>query len=226
MLSPLSKPVLDTLRRLETCAVCNAIESFGIRLRNEGFTHSSIRCLTPELGAVVGHAATVRIRCAAPPPDGHPYLDRTDWWQHVLTIPEPRIVVVEDLDEAPGLGALVGGVHAAILTALGCVGAITNGAFRDIRSGSAPGFHLFAAHLAVSHAYCHIVEFGVPVTVGGLRVHPGDLLHGDRHGVVNVPRELAADLPSVVAASLQHERSIIQFCSSPAFSLDGLRRLL
>ena len=81
--------------------------------------------------------------------------------------------MVEDADEHPGVGAFVGEVHANILKALGCVAYVTNGSVRDVPRVAATGFQLFASHLAVSHAYVHIVEFGQPVTVGGLVVNPG-----------------------------------------------------
>src|ERR1043166_8803322 len=95
----------EAIRRLDTCAVSNAIEQFGVRLRNEGYTNEAIRCLFPRLGPMLGYAATAKIRCSGPPPEGHAYLDRTDWWDHILTIPTPRIVVIEDIDRHPGSGA-------------------------------------------------------------------------------------------------------------------------
>ena len=52
---------LEALRRLDTCTVSNAVETFGLRLRNEGYTDASIRCLFPHLPAMVGHAVTVKI---------------------------------------------------------------------------------------------------------------------------------------------------------------------
>ena len=123
---------------------------------------------------MVGYAVTARIRTAPTPTLVHNYFDRTDWWNHLLTVPEPRVIVVQDIDEQPGLGALLGEVHTNILRALGCVGAVTNGAVRDLPAVEAIGFHLFAGHAAVSHAYAHIVDFGSPVAVGGLTVRAGD----------------------------------------------------
>jgi hypothetical protein len=92
---------LEQLRRLESCTVANAVESFGVRLRNTGFTDSTVRCIFPTFPPMVGYAATARIRTSAPPMEGHNYYDRTDWWNHILSIPSPRIVVLEDLDAHP-----------------------------------------------------------------------------------------------------------------------------
>ncbi len=79
------------------------------------------------------------------------------------------LVVVEDADERPGVGAFIGEVHASILRALGAPAYVTNGAVRDLQRVRAMGFQFFAPHVASSHVYAHIVDFGQSVTVGGLR---------------------------------------------------------
>ena len=177
----------------------------------------------PDLTPLLGHAATVKIRASNPPPDGHDYLDRTDWWNYILATPPPRVVVVEDLDRKPGRGAFLGEVHVNILRALGCSGAVTNGAVRDLPAVESAGFHFFACGVSVSHAYVHIVEIGAPVEVGGLKIQPGDLLHGDRHGVLSVPKEIAANIPAAAAKLFEKERRLIALCRSSGFSLDKLR---
>src|SRR5262249_47908150 len=128
----LTAEVLEQLRTLGTCAASNAIETFKVRMRNEGFTDSSIRCLFPRRPAIVGYAVTGRIRSDSLPVANETtgFLDRTDWWDHVLSIPGPRIVVLEDIGPHPGRGAFWGEVHANIHLRLGCVGAVTNGAVR------------------------------------------------------------------------------------------------
>src|SRR2546430_16157309 len=117
----LTRELVEVFRRLDACAVSNAIETFEARLRNEGFADGRIRALFDELPPVIGHAVTARIRCSTPPPVGHSYHDRTDWWTYILTVPPPRMVVVEDIDERPGMGAFIGHIHAHILQALDCV---------------------------------------------------------------------------------------------------------
>jgi len=222
----LSERQLDALRRLDTCIVSNAIETFGVRLRNTGFADSRIRCVFDDLPPMVGYAATARLRSGSPPMQGGSYHDRTDWWQYVLQVPPPRIVVLEDVDEHPGRGAFVGDVHAAILRALGCVGYVTNGSVRELPSVRRLGLHLFAGDLAVSHAYAHIFDYGAPIEVGGLRVHPGELLHGDRHGLLSIPREIAAEVPAAAETLWASEERIIAFCESRDFSLEKLRHVL
>jgi regulator of RNase E activity RraA len=214
------------LRRLDGCAIANAIETFDVRLRNEGFTDGRIRCLFERQAPVVGYAVTARIRTSTPPPVGHNYEDRTDWWTYISTIPAPRVVVVQDVDDNVGRGALVGEVHANILRALNCQAFATNGAVRDLDGVGHTGLQLFAGSISVSHAYVHIVDFGGPVEVAGLAVQSGDLLFGDCHGLQSIPAAIAAEIPSVAAEMQVRERRVIDFCKSQEFSIEGLRVII
>lgn len=223
MATPLPPEQFAALQNLDTCTVANAIETFDVRLRNEGFADASIRCLTPDQKSMLGYAATVRIRCSNPPMRGHAYPDRTDWWNSMLALPAPRVVVIQDVDEHPGMGAFIGEVHATILQALGCVGVITNGTVRDLPAIQKSGFQLFASGLAVSHAFVHIVDFGHPVEIGRLKISPGDLLHGDVHGVLSVPASLAAQIPASAQQLLERERKVLELCRSKDFSPGKLR---
>ncbi|MES2594377.1 MAG: RraA family protein [Verrucomicrobiota bacterium] len=223
MKPPISPETIQALQALDTCTVANAIETFNVRLRNEGYADSSIRCLTNCESPIVGHAVTARIRCSSPPVMGGNFPDRTDWWDHILTIPGPRIVVIEDVDEAPGSGAFLGEVHACILHGLGCVAAITNGSVRDLPAINKGKFKLFANHVSVSHAYVHVVEFGTPVKIGGLEVKPGDLLHADCHGVLSVPHEIADKIPAKAAEIMERERRVLELCQKGGVSVDKLR---
>jgi len=206
--------------------IANAIEAFKIRLRNEGFMNSSVRAFFSHMPPLVGYAVTAKIRCSHLPAEGGIYFDRTDWWDHVLKTPEPRVVVLEDVDESPGLGALVGEVHASILKALGCAGAITNGSVRDLPALESMQFPIFAGSVSVSHAYAHFVDFGGEVEVGGLRVQTGDLLHGDRHGVISIPHKVAADIPAQAIRLREREQKVIDVCRSPDFSREKLREAI
>jgi 4-hydroxy-4-methyl-2-oxoglutarate aldolase len=218
---------LAALCALDGAAIANAIETFGVRLRNEGFADSSIRSLCPDLPAAAGYAVTARIRCSTPPPVGYQYTDRTDWWHYIIGVPAPRFVVVQDVDERPGLGGFVGELHATILRALDCVGYATNGSVRDADAVRARvGLPMFASGIAVSHAFAHVVEFGEPVQIGGLRVGSGDLLFGDRHGLQSVPPQLVERIPDAAARMMAHERRIIALCRSPQFSIDALTQLV
>lgn len=177
-----------------------------------------IRCLFPELGPMVGYAATGTIRARGKSTHG----DQTALYQHVREVPGPRVVVVEDLDDPPGHGSLWGEVNATIFQALGCVGCVTDGCVRDLKEARAIGFHFFARGPGVSHAYVRVESAGTPVTVGGLQVRPGDLIHADQHGVLLIPTEIAADLPAAAERVINTEQSLLSWVRSPNFDADEL----
>lgn len=226
MEEPLIPSHITQLGQLDACTIANAVELFGVRLRNVGFTDSSIHCLFHQLPPMVGYAVTAQVRCSNPPHEGVTYFDRTDWWDHILQTPAPRVIVLQDLDKKPGLGSLLGEVHTNILRALGCVGAITNGSVRDLPDVEAMQFPLFAGGVTPSHAYAHFVDFGGEVKIGGLKIQTGDLLHGDRHGVISIPNQIATKLPLVARNFRESERKIIEICRSPEFSLDALHEAI
>jgi 4-hydroxy-4-methyl-2-oxoglutarate aldolase len=218
--------VFEKLKTLDTCTASNAIERLNVRLRNEGYVAGALRCRFPALKTMLGYAVTGRIRSASPPMSGRCYYDRMDFWKYVTTLPKPRVIVLEDVDHRPGLGAFFGEIHATIGLALNCVGYVTNGAVRDLPEVKELGFHLFSGSVSVSHAYAHLVDFGDPVNIGGLRISPGELTHGDCHGVQTIPIEAAAQILDQAAKILHSENELKQFCRSPQFSLDGLSKLL
>lgn len=123
-------------------------------MRNEGFADSSVRSMFAHFPPMVGYAVTGTIRTAATPTVVHSFYDRTDWWNHLLAVPEPRVIVVQDIDAQPGLGSFLGEVHANILRALGCVGAVTNGAVRDLPAVRPSAFSCLLA-MWLSHMPMH-----------------------------------------------------------------------
>jgi 4-hydroxy-4-methyl-2-oxoglutarate aldolase len=217
---------LDSLRSFDTCMIANAVEKFNVRLRNTGFTDASIRCIFEDAPPMVGYAATARLRSGEPPIGGGTFHDRSDFWNKLLETPSPRILVLEDMDHPPGRGAFIGDVHAAILKALGCVGYLTNGAVRELPAVRASGIQVFAGNVAVSHAYAHIFDIGAQISVGGMDVRPDDLLHGDRHGVVTIPAEIAGEVSRVAAELQEKERKVVDFCRSSGFSVAKLGEVI
>jgi len=195
----------------------NAIETFDVRPRDEGYMSAEIRCLFPELGPMVGYAATATIRAKRP---GHG--DQTALYRHVREVATPRVVVVQDLDDPPGHGSLWGEVNATIFGALGSAGCVTNGCVRDLKEARAMGFHFFARGPGVSHAYVRVESAGQPVTVGGLRVSSGDLIHADQHGVLLIPFEIARELPAAAARVIAAEQSLLRWVRSGEFDADEL----
>ena len=223
----LSDDEFRDLQALDTCSVANAVERFNIRLRNEGYTEGGLTCRFPKMPSMLGYAFTLQVRSYAPPTKSQSFdLENTQWWDGLMAMPFPKILVIQDMDRHPGAGALVGELHATILKTFGCIGVVTNGAVRDIDRVRPLVFHMFSGSLSVSHSYSHVVQSGIPVQIGGLEINSGDLLHGDQHGIVRVPRELASRIPKTATALRQKEADIAAFCRSPHFSVEELRTLL
>ncbi len=219
MVDYLNREELESLRRWPTCAISNGIELFNIRPRNEGFMLPEIKCVFPELGPMIGYAVTAVI--SADTPEGR-RVQPQDWWEMILKVPEPRVVVIHDID-CPVVGSFWGEVNANIHRALGCVGTITDGSVRDLDEVREVGFHFFSSCVSVSHAYVHLVEVSIPVKVGGVVVKPGDLMMGDKHGVISIPLEIAREVPKAAQLVEDWERRVINFCKSRDFTMEGLK---
>jgi len=100
---------------------------------------------------------------------GRGFVERQDWLQYVMSMPEPRVAVLEDIDGNPGNGAFWDEAHARVHLRLGCVGAVTNGALRDVEKMRPTGFHPYAGRIS-AEGYAHIIDMGQPVEGGGLDV--------------------------------------------------------
>jgi len=218
---------LADLRALDTPTICNALEIILPARRGIGFTTKPLVCARPDLPPIVGYARTATIR-ATHPAEGDAKASRQlrlDYYRHVSEGPGPRIVVLEDLDAEPGYGAFWGEVNSNIHKGLGCEGVITNGSIRDIPA-CAEGFQLLAGRVGPSHAHVHIVEIALTVTVHGMTVRPGDLIHGDQHGAVVIPPEAARHIPATAAQIARRESHIIGASQQPDFSYEKLARTL
>jgi 4-hydroxy-4-methyl-2-oxoglutarate aldolase len=214
--------LLEALARYDAPTLANAIETFDIQPRDVGFADSRIRCMFPELGRMVGYAATATIVARGAPAADWSGAGNDALYAHVRTVPAPRVVVVKDLDDPPAHGSLWGEVHATIFGALGCLGTVTDGSVRDLDEARAIGFHFFAPAVTVSHGYARVEEVGGPVTVGGLTVSPGDLLHADKHGVLLIPAEIAAELPAAADRVIATEQALLRWVRSDDFEPDRL----
>src|ERR1700691_332819 len=171
------------LRSIDTPTVCNLMEIVAPERRGAGYTVAHLHCPFPDLPPMVGFAKTVTIR-ARDKVGGPSYMQkRMDYLDYVASAPRPSVVVIEDKDEPAGYGAFWGEVQSNVHKALGCLGTVTNGSIRDIPPIAADS-QMLAGSLSPSHAYVHVVEHGVPVTIHGMAVNSGDLIHADRHGAI------------------------------------------
>lgn len=186
----LSATDLDALRRFDTPTICNVVELFDLRPRTAGYLDARIQACYPKLPPMVGYASTATFRSAAPPRAGNVYSGLAEQVASFAELPGPAVVVFQDLDN-PVAAATFGEVMCTTYKAFGAVGLITSGAGRDLDQVEALAFPCFTNGTICAHGYCHIPQINVPVHVGGVAIHPGDLLHGDRNGVTTIPHELA-----------------------------------
>jgi regulator of RNase E activity RraA len=164
---------------------------------------------------MVGFAKTVTMRAQDRVPLGEAgYMaKRLDYLDYVAAAPQPGIAVIQDIDEIVGFGAFWGEVQTNIHKALGCLGTITNGSIRDIPQ-VAPGFQMLAGSIAPSHAFVHVVDFGVNVNIHGMAVRSGDLIHADRHGAVVVPLNTIDGMKAAAPKLAANEARIIDAAKS------------
>lgn len=222
-MSTFSANDLERLIAWDTPTICNALEVVVPGRRATGFTTGVFTCLDPKLPPMVGRARTATIRATTPPEEsaGDTKSRRARYYAYVADISSPTIAVIQDLDAAPGFGAFWGEVNTAVHQGLGCAGAITNGSMRDL-DDCAPGFQLLAAKVGPSHAHVHLVDFGSPVTIFGMRVVHDDVIHADRHGAVVIPAAAVRELPAAVDLLQRREAVILEAARSGDFDIAKL----
>lgn len=218
---------LAALRSLDTPTVCDALEVLVPGRRGGGFTVQPFFCPRPELGAMVGYARTATIRSMQPTERSAVDVAQTRlaYYEHIASGRGPTIAVIQDLDTVAGYGAWWGEVNTSVHQGLGSVGAVTNGSVRDL-DANAEGFGLLAGGVAPSHAWVRVEESALTVTVHGMTVRPGDLIHADRHGAVVIPLNVARRVPGVAASLAERERVVIEASRLPGFGTARLRDLL
>jgi 4-hydroxy-4-methyl-2-oxoglutarate aldolase len=202
---------LELLRRFDTPTICNVVELFDFRLRTAGYMDARIQACYPALPPMVGYASTATFRSASPPRAGNVYSGLSEQVAAFTELPGPAVVVFQDVDN-PVASATFGEVMCTTYKTFGAVGLVTSGAGRDLDQVEKLAFPCFTSGTICAHGYCQIVQVHIPVHVGGVAVHPGDLLHGDRNGVTTIPGEIA----SVVAHACS------EYVAAEAVALDYL----
>ncbi len=217
----LAPDTLAFLQSVDSPTLANAIETFQVRDRTEGYIGGAVRCLFPDLGAMVGQALTVTVTNQPGPVAGREGYWRM--WEALAAMPKPAVLVMQDVSGNPSRCAYAGEVMATLAQRLGAVGMVTDGGFRDIHEVHALGMHYFASYVVVSHGNFSIVDVGVPVVLDGQRVETGDILHGDANGIVIVPAETLPGLPEAVDRIRRREQALMAYIRSEAFTLEGVR---
>lgn len=213
--------LLDLLRRIDTPTVCNAIEVVQGKRGFDAFTRGTMQC-SDVSQPVVGYAVTAQIAALAPPHEAPEVIRarRMAYYKAMHDAPKPSVAVIEDLDFPNCIGAYWGEVNTTIHKGFGMSGALTNGVMRDL--GDLPaGFPVIAGSVGPSHGFVHVRSLGEPVTVFGLRVAQGDLIHADRHGAVVIPPSVLLDLHSGIEKLLATEKLILDPARSACFDFEA-----
>jgi 4-hydroxy-4-methyl-2-oxoglutarate aldolase len=211
---------LELLRKFDTPTVCNVIELFDLRPRTAGYMDARIQACFPKLPPMVGYASTATFRSAAPPRAGNVYSSLSEQVTSFAELPGPAVVVFQDLDH-PVAAATFGEVMCSSYKAFGAAGLITSGAGRDLDQVEALGFPCFTNGTICAHGCCHIVQSNVPVHVGGVMVHPGDLIHGDRNGVTTIPLEIASAVAHAGAEFMAAEAVVLDYVKAGRVDAKG-----
>jgi len=215
-----SSEVLEKLCNYDSPTIANIIELFDVRPRTAGYMTSAIKAIYPQLKPVVGYASTATFRSAYPSVKKATYARIADHAEKMQELPSPRFVVFQDLDSPPA-AATLGEIMATAYQRFGAVGLITSGAARDILQIQEIDFPLFAAEICVSHGYCRIEDIHVPVHVGGLTVSPGDLLHADANGVVQIPHDIVDAVAGVCDDFMAAEQIPLDYLGKPDATPQG-----
>jgi 4-hydroxy-4-methyl-2-oxoglutarate aldolase len=215
---------IEYLKTVDTPTLSNAIELLNARPRAEGFTPLQIRCLFPELGRMAGYAVTAQVETVTRT-GTHSIDNYIELYRMVERSPKPAVVVLQEIGGHGDFAAHCGEVMATFFTRLGAVGLVSDCGVRDIPEVRAMRFQFFARGTVASHANFRIVRSGLPVTVCGLPVQPGDVLHGDENGLLSVPEGFEEALKVAVETVRRRERKIMEYVRGESFTLDGFKGL-
>ena len=200
--------LLKLLQSVDTPTVCNAIEVAQGKRGFNGFTRGTMLASDPR--PMVGYAVTAQIAALKPPTEDPTIIRarRMAYCRAMAEGPKPSVAVVQDLDYPDCIGAYWGEVNTTIHKGFGMSGALTNGVMRDL-GDLAPDFTVVAGSIGPSHGFVHVRAVNTPVTIHGLPIAPGDLVHADRHGAVVVPPQVIPQLAAAIAKMQATEQLIL-----------------
>ena len=220
---PFTAADLELLKRFDTPTICNGLELVVPERRAVGFTVEPMVAANRSLPPIVGLARTGLIR-AKEAPCG-PIPPRVDWYDYVAAAGLPTIAVIQDIDDRPGYGAFWGEVQSTVHLALGTLGCVTNGSFRDVDM-LAPGFQIVGGRIGPSHAHVHLVAMGCQVNVFGMLANHDDVIHADFHGAVVIPADAVRRLPEAIDLVARREKVILDLARAPGFTSATMREAL
>jgi len=215
--------IINELKKFDTPTVSNAIESFKLRDRTEGYAAMNLRCLSPELNPMVGYAVTCTVDGTTP---GTPTIGkRLEFLELLNNMPKPSVVVFQTIGPEPLKTCVAGDMICLAYSKLGAVGLVSDGAIRDL-SGirkNTPDFNIFAQGMVASHGNLTKIEINIPVNIGGMQINPGDLLHGDENGIIKIPTEIAKSVVKQSQIVREEESKIFETLHQKSLSLEELK---
>jgi 4-hydroxy-4-methyl-2-oxoglutarate aldolase len=188
--------VLAELRKIDTPTITNVVATYPknplcLGLYNpwteNWYTDTSIRCIYPEMGAVIGHAVTCVF--GLPDPNYAGRLSFMDVVDALDAMKKPTILVIQQKwpAELMAKAGLAGEIMVTSMKAVGCVGMLSNGPSRDVDAIRRLDFQMLLGGVSPGHGEMAVQAVNVPVSVGGMDVAPGDLVHMDENGAVKFP---------------------------------------
>ena len=217
--------LLNVLRSVDTPTVCNAIEAAQGKRGFNNFTKATMVASAPEEKSVVGYALTAKIAATSAPEEPAESVKerRMSYYKYMAEGQQPSVAVIEDCDFPNCVGAFWGEINTTVHKGFGVSGVVTNGVVRDL--GDLPtGFPVIAGSIGPSHAFVHVREFGKPVSVFGLAVEEGDLVHADRHGALVIPSLVIPSLQHAIEKLIATERLVLDPASKPDFDFEAFAK--
>jgi len=188
-----SRGALESLREYDTPLIANTLDYIDNTPAHELYMGGDIQCLIPGLGPMVGIAVTCQMDSSTP--GGRPELDL--YWRQVeemAAVDRPLVWVVETIGSRPEHECVLGDGAAKTLMAAGCVGAVTSGRVRDVTGLRSIRFPVYCRGTVAHHCAVRVKKINIPVSIGGIVVAPGDIIHASEEGVIRVPAEALEEL--------------------------------
>jgi len=194
--------ILEKLKGFDTPSITNVVATYpqnplclGLYepWRSSWYTDQSVRCIYPELGRLVGYAVTVVY--GLPDPNFN-RLSMKDLVAALAKSKRPSIIVIKQdfpPEILPKVG-LCGGNMTTMFKTCGAVGVVTNGPSRDIDEIRPMKFQYVMSGVTPGHGDMAIHAVNVPVSVAGMDVAPGEIIHMDENGACKFPADRLADV--------------------------------
>lgn len=215
MQTRLDLAAIGALRCIDSHTIANAVETFRLRPRVAGYVGYDIRCTFPELPPSVEYAVSRRVDSTT---EGREGMGFQRLFELLRDAPRPGLVVMQDAGPDRPHSCHAEEIMATTMKRLGAVGILADGGLRDMHQIRAlQGFQLFCPGLVVSHGNLMCVSVGDAVTISGLEIRTGDLLHGDANAVVRIPEQCAPNVPVAAQRVLAEEARALSRIKGPEF---------